>query len=67
MFTVATSDETGGRNIVVDRTPLKLEVGFIPHDDDPICNSHVMVAMGSKTEHFPFGSIEQTVDMTRPR
>ena len=27
------SDEAGGRNIVVDRTPLRLDVGFTPHDD----------------------------------
>ena len=60
------SDEAGGRNIVVDRTPLKLEVHFAPHDD-PIGNSFVLEAMGSKNERFPFGSIEQTVDMTRSR
>ena len=60
------SDEAGGRNIVVDRTPLRLDVGFTPHDD-LICNSFVTEAMGSKNEDFPFGSIEQTVDMTRSR
>ena len=51
---------------MVDRTPLKLEVHFAPHDD-PIGNSFVLEAMGSKNELFPFGSIEQTVDMTRSR
>jgi len=62
------SDEAGGRNIVVDRTPLKLDVDFTPHAD-PRWNSIVTEAMhmGSKYEHFPFGSIEQTVDMTRSR
>jgi len=60
------SDEAGGRNIVVDRTPLKLDVGFTPHAD-PRCNTIVTEAMGSKNERFPFGSIEQTVDMTRSR
>jgi len=61
-----TSDEAGGRNIVVDRTPLKLKVGFTPHDDR-IGNSFVSEAIGSKNEDFTFGSIEQTVDMTRSR
>ena len=62
------SDEAGGRNIVVDRTPLKLKVSFTPHQNTgPICNSYVAEAMGSKYETFPFGSIEQTVDMTRSR
>jgi len=51
---------------VVDRTPLKLDVGFTPHVD-PRCNSFVLEAIGSKNEDFPFGSIEQTVDMTRSR
>ena len=68
MFTVATSDETGGRNIVVDRTPLKLKVGFAPHTSSQ--DSFVTETMdGSKTKecHRPFGSIQQTVDMTRSR
>jgi len=60
------SDEAGGRNIVVDRTPLKLKVGFAPHYN-PMCNSFVGEAMGGKKEYFPIGSIEQTVDMTRSR
>jgi len=60
------SDEAGGRNIVVDRTPLKLEVGFTPHND-PMGNGFVWEARGSKNERFPFGDIEQTVDMTRSR
>jgi len=60
------SDEAGGRNIMVDRTPLKLKVGFTPHGDR-IGNSFVSEAIGSKNEDFPFGSIEQTVDMTRSR
>jgi len=60
------SDEAGGRNIVVDQTPLTVEVGFTPHTD-PMCNSFVLEAMGSKNERFPFGDIEQTVDMTRSR
>ncbi|KAG2639684.1 uncharacterized protein LOC120660876 [Panicum virgatum] len=60
------SDEAGGRNIVVDLTPLKLDVGFTPHVD-PICNSCVTEAIGSKREWFPLGTIEQTVDMTRSR
>ncbi|XP_039795295.1 uncharacterized protein LOC120660728 isoform X1 [Panicum virgatum] len=60
------SDEAGGRNIVVDRTPLKLDVGFTPHNDRK-GNSFVSEAIGSKNEDFPFGSIEQTVDMTRSR
>jgi len=60
------SDEAGGRNIVVDRTPLKLDVGFTPHND-LMCTSFVLEAMGSKIECFPFGDIEQTVDMTRSR
>jgi len=60
------SDEAGGRNIVVDQTPLTLEVGFAPHHD-LMCNSFVLEAMGSKNERFPFGDIEQTVDMTRSR
>jgi len=60
------SDQAGGRNIMVDRTPLKLEVVFAPHVDRR-CNSFVSETMGSKNERFPFGSIEQTVDMTRSR
>jgi len=60
------SDEVGGRNIVVDQTTLKLEVCFAPHHD-PMCNSFVGEAMGGKIEYFPFGTIEQTVDMTRSR
>ena len=51
---------------MVDRTPLRLEVCFAPHHN-PICDSYVTEAMGSKNEDFPFGSIEQTVDMTRSR
>ena len=60
------SDEAGGRNIVVGRTPLKLDVRFRPHAS-PICYNCVTDTMGSKNEEFPFGSIEQTVDMTRSR
>jgi len=60
------SDEAGGRNIVEDRTPLKLKVGFTPHMQQYKI-SYVKEAMGSKNEDFPFGSIEQTVDMTRSR
>ena len=60
------SDEAGGRNIVVDRTPLRLDVGFTPHHDR-IGNSFVSEAIGSKNEYFPFGNIEQIVDMTRSR
>ena len=44
------SDEAGGRNIVVDRTPLKLNVGFTPHVD-PRRNSFVSETMG-KTNVF---------------
>jgi len=60
------SDEAGGRNIVVDGTRLKLDVGFGPHAD-PIGNNFVLEAMGRKNERFPFGDIEQAVDMTRSR
>ncbi|KAG2639651.1 uncharacterized protein LOC120660694 [Panicum virgatum] len=44
------SDEAGGRNIVVDRTPLRLDVGFQPHDR--IGNSFVGEAMGGKKNIF---------------
>ncbi|KAG2639669.1 hypothetical protein PVAP13_2KG022000 [Panicum virgatum] len=45
---------------------LRLNVGFSPHAGH-FSISFVAEAMRSKYEHFPFGSIEQTVDMTRSR
>lgn len=58
-----------GRKVMIDRTPLKLDVFFRPHGSS--YEGFVMETIsGSKTEeneHHPFGSIEQTVDMTRSR
>jgi len=63
----ASDDEAAGRNVVMtDQSPLKLEVTFAPHWSS--YNSYVIEAIGSKPdEHFPFGSIQQAVDMTRSR
>ncbi|KAG2639652.1 hypothetical protein PVAP13_2KG282332 [Panicum virgatum] len=63
----ASDDEAAGRNVVMtDQSPVKLEVTFAPHWSS--YNSYVIEAIGSKPdEHFPFGSIQQAVDMTRSR
>jgi hypothetical protein len=58
-----------GRNIVaVRRTPLALDVAFVPHSSSQ--DSFVTETMdGSKTKecHRPCGSIQQTIDMIRSR
>jgi len=63
-YNLPSASHEAGRNIVVDRRPLKLDFSFAPHQSDI---SYVMEAMGSNREKHPFGSIQQTVDMTRSR
>ncbi|PUZ68292.1 hypothetical protein GQ55_2G014700 [Panicum hallii var. hallii] len=65
-YSLPSAFDQAGRNVMTDRTPLKLDVTFAPHQS--MHDSFVTEAMGSKQEErFPFGSIQDTVDMTRSR